>query len=307
MSTFPIISVVMAVHNAERYVAAAVESILAQTFDNFEFLITDDGSTDRSLKILETYAAKDPRIALTSCPNQGVPKTRNQMLHQARGEFIAVMDADDIALPERFARQVEFLRQAPEVVCVGGAHEIIDQQGRLLTRLALPQADAEIQDAALAGHGSICHPCAMIRRTAMLAVGGYNETLLSAHDLDLWLKLGEVGKLVNLEEVVLKYRIHTSSVSSKNYITQRQEARQACEAACQRRGVTREFEAADPWRPGKDRASQHRSMLQYGWWAFNSGQRQTAAIYGIKTIKALPLKAEGWKLLACALFRQPVT
>lgn len=299
----PVISVILPVYNAERYVVRAVESILSQTFTDFELLITDDGSTDRSLSLLQPYAAKDHRIQLTSHANQGVSKTRNQMLHQAKGEFIAVMDADDIALPDRFARQIEFLREHPEVVCVGSAHAVIDQQGRFLSHLPLPQTDAEIQQAALAGHGSICHPCAMVRRAAMLTVGGYNEDLHSAHDLDLWLKLGEIGKLANLEASLLQYRIHTNSVSGRNYIAQREEARRACEAAWQRRGITGNFEAAAPWRPGKDRQSQHHFMMQYGWWAFNSGERQTAVIYGIKAIQALPIKPAGWKLLVSALVK----
>lgn len=299
----PLISVILPVYNAERYIAQAVESILAQTFTDFEFLITDDGSTDRSLKILQRYAAQDSRIRLTAGSNQGVSKNRNQMLRQARGEFIAVMDADDIAAPDRFARQIEFLGQHPEVVCVGGAHALIDHKGRFIFQLRLPLENAEIQQAALAGHGSICHPCAMVRRSAMLAVGGYNEDLHSAHDLDLWLKLGEIGKLANLEASLLQYRIHTSSVSGKNYISQREEARQACEAAWKRRGIVGHFEATEPWRPGSDPQSQHQFMLQYGWWAFSSEQRYTALIYAAKAIRALPQKPEGWRLLACALFK----
>ena len=106
----PLVSVCMPVYNATRYLAEAVESILGQTFRDFEFLITDDGSTDRSLAILKRYAAQDARIRLWSRPNAGYVVRLNEMLHQARGDLIARMDADDVALPERFARQVEFLR-----------------------------------------------------------------------------------------------------------------------------------------------------------------------------------------------------
>jgi glycosyltransferase involved in cell wall biosynthesis len=303
LSILPLVSVVMAVYNAERYIAQAVESILAQTFTDFEFLIIDDGSTDRSPDLLHAYAAQDGRIRLIHQPNRGVSKTRNQLLHSARGELIAVMDADDIALPDRLAKQVEFLCCHPDVVCVGGAHDVIDNRGRLLTCLHLPEQDAEIQQAALAGHGSICHPAALMRRSAMLAVGGYDETLRSAHDLDLWLKLGEIGRLANLAEPVLRYRIHTQSVSGTNAIAQRDEAKRACEAAWQRRGIQGQFEATEPWRPTHARSSRHQFMMQYGWWAFNSGKRQTALIYALKAIEALPSKIEGWKLLACAVLK----
>jgi glycosyltransferase involved in cell wall biosynthesis len=299
----PLVSVLLAVYNAEPYLALAIESILAQTYRNFEFWIADDGSTDSSRAIVERYAQGDRRIHFIHGPNQGVSKTRNGLLRQAQGSLIAVMDADDIALPERFALQVNFLETHPDYVCVGGAHALIDHRGRLLTQLQLPETDAEIQRAALAGHGSICHPCAMIRRADLVAVGGYDEGLRSAHDLDLWLKLGERGKLANLPDLVLRYRILPHSVSGGNAIAQRQEARQACEAAWQRRGIQGEFEATDPWRPTADPASQQRFMLQYGWWAFNSRQRQTALIYALKAIRVLPQGAEGWRLLVCALLK----
>jgi glycosyltransferase involved in cell wall biosynthesis len=303
MSQTPLISVMMPVYNAERYVGQAIDSILAQTLGDFEFLIADDGSTDNSLSLLKTYVEQDQRIRLTSNPNQGVSRTRNQMLQQARGEFIAVMDADDIALPERFALQIDFLRQHPAVICVGGSHHLIDDAGRLLTFLALPQTDAEIQKAALAGHGSICHPCAMIRRYALEKIGGYDEAYRSAHDLDVWLKLGEIGKLANLPQPLLQYRIHPNSVSGRNPISQRLEAQHACEQAWRRRGIQGQFEAGNVWRPEGDRASRHHFMLQYGWWAFNSRQRQTALLYGWRAVSALPLSLEGWRLLICAAIK----
>lgn len=301
--TAPLISVLMPVYNADRYVAQAVESILAQTLPAFEFLIVDDGSTDRSLAILKRYAAQDPRIHLISRPNTGIAIALNELLHLAQAEYIARMDADDIALPERFSRQIDFLQQQPDVVCAGGAHELIDQKGRLLTCLELPLSNEEIQRSALAGHGSICHPCAMIRRSALLAIGGYDETLVPAEDLDLWLKLGELGQLANLKQTVLKYRLHLNSASEKACGLQRQQARKACERAWKRRGIAGRFEATESWRPGKDGRSRHVFMLQYGWWAFNSGQRQTAILYGMKAIQTQFLQSAGWKLLACALFK----
>lgn len=304
MSKKPIVSVLMPVYNAERYVAEAVESILAQTFMDFEFIITDDGSTDGSLKILEAYARKDERIRLTSRGNKGLTPTMNQMLGRAEGEFIAIMENDDVALPERLARQVEFLHCEPNVVCVSGAQELIDEKGRLLTCLEAPEHNDRIQQLALAGHTSICHVGAMIRRASLIEIGGYDETMRMAHDLDLWLRLGELGALANLKDTVVKYRLRTDSISGQNPLQQRQEAKEACLRAWQRRGIEGHFEATEPWRPGTDRASQHRFMLQYGWWAFNSRQRKTATIYGTRAIAALPLAKGGWKLLACAALKR---
>ena len=307
MSSSPLISVNLAVYNAAPYLAATLDSLLAQTLTDFECLMVDDGSTDGSRTILQHYVDRDPRLRLWCNPNQGVPKSRNQLLAASRGELIAVMDADDIALPQRFALQAAFLQSHPDHVCVGGAHDLIDHKGRFFTCLRLPETDAEIQALALAGHGSICHPCAMVRRSALAAVGGYDESLPLGHDLDLWLKLGEIGKLANLPDTLLRYRLLTSSMSGRHPTDQRAEARLACEAAWRRRGLEGRFEATEPWRPSGDRASQHHFMLQYGWWAFNSGQGKTAALYGGKAILAQPWRRSGWVLLGAALGKSPPT
>jgi glycosyltransferase involved in cell wall biosynthesis len=303
MSETPIISVVMPVYNAEKYVAEAVESILNQTFSDFEFLIVNDGSSDGSLAILKRYAEKDRRIRLISRPNTGLVVALNEMLSKSKGEFLARMDADDIALPDRFARQVEFLQRESDVVCVGGARELIDEEGRTLTYIEDPEHNDRIQELLLAGHSCICHPSAMIRRSALLKVGGYDESMHPAEDLDLWLRLGEVGKLANLKDKVVKYRLHQNSASEQNQTLQRNNAQRACERAWQRRGIEGRYENTESWRPGADRTSRHHFMLRYGWWAFNSGQRQTAIVYGTRAIAALPFAVEGWKLLACGLIK----
>jgi len=301
----PTVSVLMSVYNGVAYLDAAIESILAQTYTDFELLLVDDGSTDDTYARLLPYAQRDRRVRLSRTANQGMSRARNQLLQQARGELIAIMDADDVALPERLALQVAFLRQHPEVVCVGGNHQVIDQRGRLLTTLTLPQTDAEIQRLALAGHGSICHPCATIRRWAMVQAGGYDGELRSAQDLDLWLKLGELGALANLPDTILQYRLHLGSLSAQHSAAQRQEARQACERAWQRRGITGTFEATEPWRPGASAASRYPFLLRYGWWAFNSGEYGTALVYGAKAVAAQPWRQGGWRLLTMALLKRP--
>ncbi|TVQ19765.1 MAG: glycosyltransferase family 2 protein [Leptolyngbya sp. DLM2.Bin15] len=302
MSPSPTVSVVLPVYNAERYVAQSIESVLSQTFTDFELLIGDDCSSDRSLDIINHYAAQDARIQVIQNPeNYGGGKTRNCLIAQAKGTYVAAMDADDISLPDRLALQVQFLEDHPEVVCLGGAHDLIDGDGRLLTRLHLPEQDEEIQSLALAGHGSICHPCAMIRRSVLKDLGGYDEAMISAQDLDLWLRLGERGQLANLPDAILKYRLHANSVSQNRSLEQRQNARIACERAWQRRGIEGRFEAGYAWRPTTDPESQHHFMLKYGWWAFNSRQRQTALVYGWRAIKLRPFQTDSWMLLGCAI------
>ncbi len=300
----PTVSVIMSVYNAERFVAAAVESILCQTFKNFEFLIVDDGSTDRSHAILKRYAATDSRIRLFSRSNAGYVTALNDLLQLSQGKFIARMDADDVAQLDRFQLQVARLQQEPDLVCVGGAHAMIDERGRWLTCLAMPETHEEIQALALAGHTPINHPCAMMRRSAVLQVGAYNTAMTPCEDLDLWLRLGELGRLANLKEMVLKYRIHANSVSEKQGVLQNQKAREACEQAWRRRGIKNgKFEATAPWRPNPDRQSRYSFMLRYGWWAFNSGQRLTAMIYGLKAVRLSVLELAGWKLVANAIVK----
>src|SRR5438067_12011849 len=118
----PAISVIMSVYNAEAFLEAAVQSVLMQSFSDFEFIIIDDGSTDRSNQILQDYARKDNRVRLISRPNKGLTASLNEGLKLARGEFIARMDADDVAAPDRFKIQVEYLRDHPEVSVRGSAY-----------------------------------------------------------------------------------------------------------------------------------------------------------------------------------------
>jgi glycosyltransferase involved in cell wall biosynthesis len=298
----PIVSVLMPVYNAQRYLAEAVESILQQSFTDFEFLIVNDGSTDRSLKILQRYAAQDARIRLISRPNTGYVKALNEMLAVAQGDLIARMDADDVAMPDRLARQVEFLQQHPDVVCVGGAQDWIDEAGRFLLHHPEAEQDDEIQQLALSGQTPINHPSALIRRWAMQQVGGYDESMHPAEDLDLWLKLGEIGKLANLKDTVLRYRQHDQSVSERLQVEQTQQRRNACQHAWARRGIQGQFHEAPPWRP-VDRASRHQFITMYGWWFFKAGKRADALIYSLKAIRTIPWNLNGWRLFACTLIK----
>ena len=300
MST-PTVSVLLPAFNAQKYLRAAMDSILAQTLADLELLALDDGSTDATPSILRDYAARDRRVRVLSRANKGMASSLNELLQIAQGRFVARMDADDIALPERFERQVRFLEATPSVVCVGGAFELIDEAGRYLTTLVCPVSDAAIQQMILAGHGAICHPSAMMRRAALRGIGGYRAQYKPAEDLDLWLRLGEVGRLANLPEPVLRYRLHSDSMSEQQVSKQRDAARLACEDAWRRRNVPGHFEASNLWRPGRDRWSRHGFMLQYGWWAYLSEERKTAALYGFKAVTAVPFAMEGWKLLICAL------
>ena len=194
----PVVSVVMPVYNTERYVAHAVQSVLTQTFEDFEFIILDDGSVDRSMHIIQEVAENDDRIRFFPLEHQGYVSLLRRGLKHCRGEFIARMDSDDISTPDRFEKQVAFLRANPEVVAVGSRVILIDPYGSQFEKPGHKTEHEEIEQELLNGIGwAIVHPSAMMRRDAMVKVGGYREDLAVSEDLDLFLRLAEVGKLRN--------------------------------------------------------------------------------------------------------------
>ncbi len=299
----PPITVVMPVYNAERYLARALESVLGQSFGEFELIVIDDGSTDSSLSLLKRYERHDLRLRLLSRENRGLVATLNEGLELARGEFVARMDADDLSLPRRFEQQIAFMDANPEVVCLGGYYDLIDWRGRLLTTMTPPTDHTGIENEMLAGHTPICHPSAMVRREALSRVGNYDPEMMLAEDLDLWLRLGEIGAMANLPVSIVRYRLHDHSLSEQAGLRQRQVARKACERAYGRRGIQGHFQAVEPARPQSDRRSRHKFSLLYGWWAFNSGQRRTALAYGLRCLRLMPWDKEGLRLLACSAIK----
>lgn len=301
MISTPIVSVLMPVHNGAAYLRAATQSILQQSFADFELVVIDDGSTDDSLRILQQYARQDSRMRVISRENRGLTSTLNELIAAARGEFMARMDADDVAMPDRLGHQVEFLRSHPAVLCVAGAFAVIDDAGRYLTTLYPPTSNEEIQDHLVRGHCALSHPAVMARLQPIRQLGGYQCDF--AEDLDLWLRLGEQGELANLSEVVVQYRLHSASISERAGHRQRDAGRLACEAAWRRRGISHGvYEAGAAWRP-QSKATRYEFMLQYGWWAWNSRERATAQVYGLKAVRAKPLGREGWKLLLVSLLK----
>ena len=303
----PAVSVLIPVYNGGKFFLAAVQSVLAQTFRDFECLILNDGSTDESGKIADELARSDPRVRVIHRENRGLVATLNELVAAARGELVARMDADDLCMPTRFAKQVEFFERHPEVVCLGSSHWLIDEAERRIAAIRPPVDDAAIQQLALRGHTPICHPASMMRTAALRQAGGYRLDFYPTEDLDLWLRLGEIGALANLAEPLICYRMHSGSISGQAAQgRQRDAARRACADAWARRGMANGvFEATQAWRPDETRASRMRFALQYGWMAYSSGFRKTAMVYGLKAIRVLPTSQDGWRLLAIALLRRP--
>jgi len=298
----PELSVCMPVFNADRYVAQAVESVLNQTFNEFELIIIDDGSSDRSVEILRSYAARDKRIRLISRPNRGVASTRNEALSMVRGRLVAMMDADDISRPERFASQLAYLETHPDVVCVGAGIMLIDEKGRRIAPFIRPEDDETLQGRALAGELLLPQPCSMIRKEAIDRVGRYDPHSM-AEDVDYFLRLGEIGKLANVPQVLLEYRVHSGSISALQSEKQAESVREACRKAWRRRGIEGQLAPYRPPRASESLASRYEFALRYGWWAFNAGEWSTALAYALKGIRTAPWKTEGWLLLSRALFK----
>ncbi len=211
MSKSPHVSVVMPVYNGERYLRQSVESILNQTWRDFEFIIVDDGSIDTTLQILREY--NDERIVLLRhSTNLGVAESRNRGIAQARGQYIACMDADDIAFPQRLELQVRFLEQNPQIVLVGGATTMIDEKGAPAETIRFPCDSREIEDL-LIHSNCFAQSTVMMRTEAFRSLGGYRFPL--AEDYDLWLRMAERYELANLPEPVLFYRVHSDQISSQ--------------------------------------------------------------------------------------------
>jgi hypothetical protein len=212
---FPNISVVMSVYNGEAFLSEAVESILGQTLREFEFLIIDDGSTDRTAKILAHYAGQEGRIRVLSHENKGRAASLNEGIRLATGDYIARMDADDIAMPYRLEEQVDFMEQHPEVGVLGGAVDMINTTGHAIKTASPPQDDAEIRSFMLC-YNPMFHPTVVMRKELTIAAGGYRKALLDADDFDLWLRMSERSRLANLCKPLLKYRVHCDQVSVRN-------------------------------------------------------------------------------------------
>lgn len=209
----PGISVVMPTYNAGRFLSEAVESILAQTFDDFEFVIVDDCSTDGSGDLLRAYAARDSRIRLLrNDVNVDFVRSRNRGIAAARGSFIANMDSDDIALPNRLSAQYNFMRANRDVGVCGATVILIDGDGRNVGIRRYRTDDRGLR-ARMFLFNPFAQPVTMIRRDALDAVGLYNPDHILADDLDLWFRIGRHYRFANLDAPLLKYRVHPGSAT----------------------------------------------------------------------------------------------
>ena len=241
----PLISVMMSVYNAERYVAEAIQSILGQTEGRFEFLIVNDGSRDASGSIIDRYAAQDSRIRAIHQENRGLIASLNRMLDEARAPLVARMDSDDVSRPERFAVQLAWMQAHPDIAVLGTNTDELDADGAFFPCSDFhPEHPADIRERLMAA-SAMCHPSVMMRRDVIRSLGGYRAAFRHCEDYDLWLRVSERHDLYNLPDRLFLYRRSPDQVSEKHILVQAIGAACARYAAQQRRaGLPDPFEGA---------------------------------------------------------------
>ena len=213
------VSVIMPVYNGEKYIKYSIESILNQTFSDFELIIIDDGSVDDTEKIIKSYS--DSRIKYFKKENSGITDSLNLALEKSQGEFIARMDADDISEPNRLERQLKFFEQNPEIVLCGSFAKIINENNEdfgEFNKIPLNWSDIKIECIL---HNPFIHSSVMFRRDLVNVVGGYNKKYWHTEDYELWTRIVNKYPCKNIPEFLLKYRISGNQITKKHNLKMR--------------------------------------------------------------------------------------
>ena len=215
----PEISVIMSVYNGEKYLESAVESILSQSFKDFEFIIIDDGSTDKSLDLLKDFQKRDERVKIISRKNKGLVTSLNEGISMAQGEYIARMDSDDFSKPSRLEKQFGYMKENSLVVC-GTWAEGIDSTGVKIKDMNYPSKISEIRLFTLL-HNPFIHSSVMFRKDIFEKVEGYKKFFKHIEDYELWTRIVFKYKTGNVAETLLQYRFHEDQITKKQNIKMR--------------------------------------------------------------------------------------
>ncbi|MDD3936004.1 glycosyltransferase [Rhodoferax sp.] len=298
--TQPAVSVVLPVFNGGKYLHAAIESVLTQTFKDFELIVLNDGSTDSSLRVIQSFAFKDPRVVIVNRENRGLVATLNEGVQLAKADLVARMDADDICYPNRLTQQYEYIKAHVDCVAVGTLIQLIDPEGLRIKKMGSYINHDEIVADYMRGNCSFFHPTVMFRREVAVSLGGYSDQYRHAEDVDFFLRLAEVGRLANLPEVLLNYRQHSTSIGYAHSQAQMRSARSAVAEACRRRNLPSriDFKLADASIAVQSKAAIH---YKWAWWALVAGNVATARKHAWKAILEQPLSFANWKLALCVL------
>jgi glycosyltransferase involved in cell wall biosynthesis len=300
----PKVSVMMPVYNTGRFVGRAIQSILDQTLGDLELIIVDDGSTDNSLHVIQSYARLDRRIRYVSRENRGITASRNEALAMATGQYLANIDSDDITRPERLSRQANYLDEHPECVLVCCRMQMIDPDGDPICTINLESTHEEIDAIFMGRPGYFIPVSMMVRRDVLIEIGGFCEQFALAEDRDLCLRLAERGRLANIPEVLYSYRQHVGSVCRTHPTLLAACVDRVVDAAHQRRGLAPRERAPVPTAvdPHNDQplpvSQAHRT---WAWWALGAGNLSTARKHAARLLIREPFSADSWRILYCAM------
>lgn len=216
----PFISVITACHNAEPYVCAAIHSVLAQSFENFELIFVDDCSTDKSLEEATLLSRKDDRIRIFKTDRQsGAGTARNIAIEHATGDWLAILDADDIWLPNKLQQQVELIQTTnANLVLVGAGCYQIDKSGLRIGKYVYPVRSHALKRNLYSRKKFPPHSSMIYRTSAVRKIGGFNQLFAPAEDYELWLRLSEVGEFISCPLPLIEYRLHSSNISCQRSI-----------------------------------------------------------------------------------------
>ncbi|MEK7590054.1 MAG: glycosyltransferase [Patescibacteria group bacterium] len=214
----PIVSIIMAAYNAEKYIVEAIESVLFQTYSNWELIITDDFSNDETSKIIDEYKKKDNRIkSIRLDKNSGQAIARNKAIEKSLGKYLAILDADDIALPNRLITQVEFLESNKDIDFVGSYVELIDEKGEIIGKKKKPLTYEEIKFPLLL-QTQFVMSAVILRKKVLIEIGGFDNDYLYAEDYDMWDRLLARGKkCANIPAIFTQHRIQPQSVTQMSH------------------------------------------------------------------------------------------
>jgi glycosyltransferase involved in cell wall biosynthesis len=215
----PRVSVIMPAFNREKYIAESIRSVLGQTFKDFELIVIDDGSTDKTLSVAESFAS-DPRVHIVKNEKHlGIAGTRNKALDLARGEYVSPLDSDDVWIDkEKLAKQTAYLDTHPECALVGGAIRHIDTEGKTLKTVVFEQTDADLRNNILQ-HNPFPQSSLMYRKQAIIDAGSYDMSFQVCDDYNLWLAVGTKHSFANFPEVFTGYRIHDGNITRTKRLT----------------------------------------------------------------------------------------